>query len=89
MAKIEELKKDQNTEEQQQEQTPKKESFLKRTFKRFGRDLLDIAIGVGIGAVVVGSVFKARSEKVSDEDATDADQETEEEEEDGLEISDE
>jgi len=73
----------------QQEQTPKKESFLKRTWKRFGRDLLDIGIGVGIGAVVVGSVFKARSEKASNEDATDADQETDEENEDVLEVSDE
>jgi len=72
----------------QQEQTPKKESFLKRTWKRFGRDLLDIGIGVGIGAIAVGSVFKARSEKASNEDATDADQETEEVE-DSLEISDE
>ena len=74
--------------DEQQEQTPKKESFLKRTWKRFGRDLLDIGIGVGIGAVVVGSVFKARSEKASNEDATDADQETEENE-DVLEVSDE
>lgn len=75
--------------EEQQEQTPKKESFLKRSFKRFGRDLLDIGIGVGIGAVVVGAVFKARSEKVSSEDAADVDQETEEENEDILEVSDE
>ena len=86
--KIEE-KKNQETEGQQQEQTPKKESFLKRTWKRFGRDLLDIGIGVGIGAVAVVSVFKARSEKASNEDATDTDQETEEEGEDSLEVSDE
>lgn len=81
-------KKNQNTEEQHDDQTSKKESFLKRTWKRFGRDLLDIGIGVGIGAVAVASVFKARSEKASNEDATDADQETEENE-NVLEVSDE
>lgn len=87
MANKVEEKKNQETEENQ-ELTPKKESFLKRTWKRFGRDLLDIGIGVGIGAVAVASVFKARSEKASNEDATDADQETEENE-NVLEVSDE
>ena len=74
--------------EGQQEQTPKKECFLKRTFKRFGRDLLDIGIGVGIGAVVVTTVFKAREQKAAEGTAPE-DQETEEEEEDVLEVSDE
>ena len=84
-----ENKNQQKTEELEQEQTPKKESFLKRTWKRFGRDLLDIGIGVGIGAVVVGSVFKARSENAAEETAPEEDQETEEENEDVLEVSDE
>ncbi len=72
----------------QKEHTPKKESFLKRTFKRFGRDLLDIGIGVGIGAVVVGTVFKARSGNAT-EGTTAEDQETDNDEEDVLEVSDE
>ena len=72
-----------------QEQTPKKDGFLKRTFKRFGRDLLDIGIGVGIGAVVVTTVFKAREQKAAEGTAPE-DQETEmEEDEDVLEVSDE
>lgn len=83
-----ENKNQQKTEEQQQEQTPKKENFLKRTFKRFGRDLLDIGIGVGIGAVVVGTVFKALCGNVAEGTAPE-DQETEEENKDVLEVSDE
>lgn len=75
--------------EGQQEQIEKKESFLKRTFKRFGRDLLDIGIGVGIGAIAVGAVFKARSGKAAEETVPE-EQETEvEEDEDVLEVSDE
>ena len=72
----------------QQEQTPKKESFLKRTWKRFGRDCLDIGIGLGVGGVVVYEVMKARSGKADEETATE-EQEEETEEEDSLEISDE
>lgn len=76
--------------EGQQEQIEKKESFLKRTFKRFGRDLLDIGIGVGIGAVVVTTVFKAREQKAAEEGTAPEEQETEmEENEDVLEVSDE
>lgn len=71
-------KKNQNT-EGQQEQTPKKESFLKRTCKRFGRDCLDIAIGGVIGGVIVGAIFKARSGNATEETAAE-DQETEDEE---------
>lgn len=81
--------KNQQKTEGQQEQTPKKESFLKRSFKRFGRDLLDIGIGVSIGAVAVGAVFKAREQKAAAEGTAPEDQETEEEEEDVLEVSDE
>ena len=83
-----ENKNQQKTEEQQQEQTPKKESFLKRTWKRFGRDCLDIGIGLGVGGFVACEVMKARSGK-SEEETVPEDQETEEEEEDVLEVSDE
>ena len=90
MAKIEELKKDQNTEEQQ-EQTPKKEGFWKRVWGRFGRDLRDLAIGGVVGAVVTAAVFSARSKGASDEESTTEDQNTDsyDEEEDSLEVSDE
>ena len=81
-------KNQQKTEEQQQEQTPKKESFLKRTWKRFGRDCLDIGIGLGVGGFVAYEVLKARSGKAAEETVPE-DQETEEEEEDVLEVSDE
>lgn len=81
-------KNQQKTEDQQQEQTPKKESFLKRTWKRFGRDCLEIGIGLGVGGFVVYEVMKARSGNAAEETAAE-DQETEEEEEDVLEASDE
>lgn len=91
MAKIEEMKKDQNTEELQQEQTPKKEGFLKRVWGRFGRDLRDLAIGGVVGAVVTAAVFSARSKGASDEESTTEDQNTDsyDENNDVLEVSDE
>lgn len=79
---------DQNTENQTtREEQPKKESLLKRSWKRFGRDLLDIGIGVGIGGFVVASVFKARAGKADEAAPESEDQETEEEE--VLEVCDE
>ena len=71
--------KNQQKTEGQLEKTPKKESFLKRTCKRFGRDCLDIAIGGVIGGVIVGTIFKARSGNTTEETAAE-DQETEDEE---------
>ena len=77
-------KKNQNTEGQQQDQSPEKtEGFFKRTVKRFGRDLLKIGGGVAIGAVVTAAVFKARSEKAVDEETDEY-----QEEEDVSEIED-
>lgn len=84
-----ENKNQQKTEEQQQEQTPKKESFLKRTWKRFGRDCLDIGIGLGVGGFVAYEVLKARCGKAAEETVPEEDRETEEEEENVLEVSDE
>lgn len=84
-----ENKNQQKTEEQQQEQTPKKESFLKRTWNRYKRDLLDVAIGVAAGGVVTYEVLKARCGKAAEETVPEEDQETEEEEENVLEVSDE
>lgn len=73
--------------DEQQEQTPKKESFLKRTWKRFGRDCLDIGIGLGIGGFVTYEVLKARSGNAVEETVPEEEQETEEE--NVLEVSDE
>lgn len=74
MAKIEEMKKDQNTEEQQ-EQTPR-EGFWKRVWGRFGRDLRDLVIGVVVGAVGTAAVFSARSRASTTEETSEEDQET-------------